>query len=115
MKVTPEQAVLCRRFEAETVAALPALNSGVSRSMLVRGDRVVWPVYGIRHAVERNTTGWYLWTGEYSDAADFYVPWHTSHLYEQWPELAPYLALPPGWGFIVAPNYEDVWFDPSRG
>lgn len=71
-------------------------------------------MYGVRHAVEGNTTGWYLWTGEYSDAADFYVPWHTSHLYQQWPELAPYLALPPGWGFVVAPNYEDVWFDAGR-
>jgi hypothetical protein len=25
--------------------------------------------------------------------------------------VAPYLALAPGWGVILAPEYEDVWFD----
>jgi hypothetical protein len=52
-----------------------------------------WPVYGIRHAVEGGTTGWHLWTGEYSEADDFFVPWHTAHLHERWPEVVPYLAL----------------------
>ena len=23
------------------------------------------------------------------------------------------LALPPGWRFLLAPDYEDVWYDPS--
>jgi hypothetical protein len=27
--------------------------------------------------------------------------------------MAPYLALPPGWRFLIAPDYEDVWFDES--
>lgn len=26
-------------------------------------------------------------------------------------ELEPYLALPPGWGVVLAPDYEDVWYD----
>jgi hypothetical protein len=25
----------------------------------------------------------------------------------------PYLALPPGWRFLLAPGYEDVWYDPT--
>jgi hypothetical protein len=123
--VTLEQVELCRRFEVLPVAAPAALNTGVSRSMLSRGpgrggslrrgpSAANWPVYGIRRAVEGGTTGWYLWTGEYSEADDFYVPWHTVYLHERWPEVVPYLALPPGWGFVIAPGYEDVWFDPTR-
>ncbi|MEU8078772.1 hypothetical protein AB0B31_25445 [Catellatospora citrea] len=124
--VTPEQVELCRRFEVLPVAAAAALNTGVSRSMLSRGPRrgvslssgpssVNWPVYGIREALEGGTTGWYLWTGEYSRADDFYVPWHTAHLCEGWPEVVPYLALPPGWRFVIAPGYEDVWFERPDG
>ncbi len=108
------------------MAAPAGLNTGVSRSLLSRGrgrsgwlrrrpSSVSWPVYGIRHDVEGGTTGWYLWTGEYSEADDFYVPWHTAHLYERWPEVVPYLALPPGWRFVIAPGYEDVWFDRTDG
>ncbi|MCP2323358.1 hypothetical protein HDA40_001865 [Hamadaea flava] len=122
--VTLEQVELCRRFEVLHVAASAVRNTGVSRSMLSRGpgggswriglSSADWPVYGIRHSVEGGTTGWYLWTGEYSEADDFHVPWHTAHLHERWPEVVPYLALPPGWGFVIAPGYEDVWFDPTR-
>jgi hypothetical protein len=27
------------------------------------------------------------------------------------PTAIPFLLLPPGWRFQVAPKYEDVWFD----
>jgi hypothetical protein len=29
------------------------------------------------------------------------------------PELVGHLGLPPGWGFIIAPGYEDIWQDDS--
>ncbi len=41
----------------------------------------------------------------------FFVPLHVEHLGEWCPEAVPYLALPPGWRFLLAPDYEDVWFD----
>ncbi len=25
--------------------------------------------------------------------------------------IVPYLGLAPGWGVVLAPNYEDVWYD----
>jgi hypothetical protein len=46
-----------------------------------------------------------------SDADDFFKPMHVEHLPDWCPEALPYLALPPGWGFILAPGYEDVWYD----
>ena len=29
------------------------------------------------------------------------------------PPVLPYLALPPGWRFVLAENHQDVWYDPE--
>jgi len=42
---------------------------------------------------------------------DFFSPVHIEQIPDQFPELVPYLALPPGMGVILAPGYEDVWHD----
>lgn len=72
-----------------------------------------WPIHGLRHPLEGDTTGWYVWSGELSDAQDFFKPWHHEHFTQRWPELAHLLDLPPGSRFLVAPGYEDIWEDPS--
>lgn len=70
------------------------------------------PINGLRHFPEGNTTGWYIWTGEYSAAPDFFKPMHLFHLQEYYPELLKYLGLPPGNRFLIDDKgYEDVWFD----
>jgi len=84
---------------------------GVSRSLLAEGWE--WPIHGLRHTPEAGTSGWYCWTGELSDASDFFVPIHERHLVERIPDLAGYLSLPPGTRFLVAPDYVDIWDDPS--
>lgn len=72
------------------------------------------PLNGVRHLPENGTTGWYIWAGEeMSEADDFFVPLHASHLQDWCPDVLPYLELPPGWHFLIAPGYEDVWFDPD--
>lgn len=77
-------------------------------------DPDVWPFNGLRHPPERGTTGWYLWRGEVlSQAEDFFQPLHVEHLAEWAPDVLPYLALPPGWRFLLAPGHEDVWYDAS--
>jgi hypothetical protein len=50
---------------------------------------------------------------ESSEAEDFYQPTHTKHLYQDFPEAAKLLGLPPGHRFILAGEYMDVWFDPT--
>jgi hypothetical protein len=84
---------------------------GASRSLI--DGSWTWPVHGLRHPPEEETSGWYVWTGDLSDAADFFSPWHASHLIERCPELAHLLDLPPGSRFLIAPGHEDVWQDPS--
>lgn len=33
------------------------------------------------------------------------------HLLEEFPEIGEYLSLPPGYRFLLAAGYEDVWYD----
>ncbi len=82
---------------------------GISESAL-RGEI---PLHGLRHPPESGTTGWFIWSGDYSEADDFFKPLHLYHLQEDCPAALPYLALPLGWRFLVAPGYADVWFDSS--
>jgi len=107
---TPAQRELCGRFGVEPCAAPPDLKVGLAKNV----REGFQPVNGLRHRPEGDTTGWYLWAGEQlPDEADFFEPVHVGHLAELCPEVLPYLALPPGWRFLIAPGYEDVWEDPS--
>ncbi|QYK05233.1 immunity protein Imm33 domain-containing protein [Shewanella zhangzhouensis] len=70
------------------------------------------PINGLRRNPENGTCGWYIWCGEeMSDDADFFKPLHVGHILEYLPEIEQYLSLPPGYRFLVAHEYEDVWQD----
>jgi hypothetical protein len=94
------------------LAQLPAPDAKVGISRSVRDQ--VWPLNALRHAPEPGTSGWFIWAGgEISADPDYFVPLHVSHLEEWCPEMVPYLGLPPGWRVLLAPGYEDVWYDAS--
>ena len=72
------------------------------------------PINGLRHPIEGETTGWYIWAGEeYSEGPDFFVPLHVEHLAEWTPLVLKYLGLPTGSRFLITADYEDVWEDKS--
>jgi hypothetical protein len=50
---------------------------------------------------------------ELSNATEFFRPLHVEHLAEWCPAILPYLGLPPGSRFLIAPKHEDVWEDES--
>ena len=103
-----QQLEVCRRFGLEPYPAPSHLKVGIARN--VKGDTL--PVQGIRHPPEGDTTGWYIFAGqEMSNDPDFFVPLHVAHLHEWCPGAMPYLLLPPGWAFVLAPGYEDVYFN----
>jgi hypothetical protein len=85
------------------------LRMGVSGNLL--GGEWTWPIHGLRHPTEGDTTGWFVWSGEWSDDDDFFVPIHQHHLLDRIPELREYLALRPGSRFLVTPDYVDTWED----
>jgi hypothetical protein len=102
------QLEVCRRLNAEPMPV--GLDAMVGVAENVRDD--IEPLNGLRHPPDDDTSGWYLWRGEtLSDEPDFFKPVHARHLSDWCPEAIPYLALPPGWRFLLADGHEDVWFD----
>ena len=72
------------------------------------------PINGLRHPLSGDTTGWYIWCGEqFSESADFFYPICVDHLIEKLPSVADFLALPPGYRFLMADGYRDIWLDAS--
>lgn len=100
----------CKRYGAEHVMSPPHLKVGIARNVRDR----IRPINGLRHPAEGDTTRWYLWAGnEIGDDPDFFLPLHVEHLVDWCPEVLRLLGLPPGWRFLIAGEYEDVWQDPS--
>jgi hypothetical protein len=105
-----QQDELCRRFGVDPTFPEPTSKVGIASNVR---DGVV-PLNGLRHPQVGDTNGWYVWAGtELSSAGDFFDPVHVEHIAQRCPEVLPYLALPLGWRFLIAPGHEDVWFDQS--
>ena len=100
---------ICAEDGCQFVAARGQDNTGVALSTVD-----MKPINGLRHPAASGTTGWYIWCGAtLSDAPDFFHPLCVDHLVERLPIVAKLLGLPPGYRFLIADGYEDVWFDES--
>jgi hypothetical protein len=104
-----EQKLLCEHHGASYVESPVMFKIGISKNVKDR----LYPINGLRHPLEGDTTGWYIWAGDYSEDPDFFIPLHVAHLEEWCPMAIKFLGLPPGWRFLVAHDYEYVWDDPS--
>ena len=105
------QQATCTRFGASFEPPDDSEMVGLAR--VARTGR--WPVHGLRHPAEGQSCGWFIWAVDDEIPTDpaAFEPVHVAHLAEDLPCVVPYLALPPGWRFLLAPDYEDVWYDPS--
>ena len=105
---TDEQLRVCVRFGVEPQVPNPGSHLGIA--LQTRGRL---PLNAVRHAPEGGTCGWYIWWGEGSVEDDFFQAVCVEHIADRCPEAVPYLALPPGWAFQLAPGHEDVWERPE--
>jgi hypothetical protein len=105
------QQVVCERYQAPFLDSPSNLKVGISQSVRDK----IRPIHGLRLEPEADTTGWYIWSGEYSEDDSLFIPLHVSHVADWEPHLQKYLGLAPGWRFLVNPeeDYEDVWYDPN--
>lgn len=101
------QIEICQKFG--TNALPPGRNEKLGIAIETIGKL---PINGLRHKPKNGTCGWYIWCGEeLSEDPDFFKPLHVSHISKYLPEVEQYLSLPPGYRFLVAGEYEDVWYD----
>lgn len=108
MQVTKLQRI-CQWAQVEPME--PAHGTKLGLALCTLGKL---PINGLRHPPTDTTNGWYIWCGnEMSTSTDFFSPLHIEHISEYLPEAAEYLALPPGYRFLIdGQDFEDVWFDP---
>jgi hypothetical protein len=108
-QIEESQREFCKEHGAEYLAV-----SDNSKTGFAQDTRGMLPINGLRHPSTGDTSGWYIWCGEqFSNASDFFSALHTYHLYEEYPEIAKLLGLPPGYRFLLAGDYLDVWYDAS--
>jgi hypothetical protein len=108
-RIVAAQKVVCVEHAVGYVASLPESKLGFALS--TKGKI---PINGLRHPVVGDTNGWYIWCGEdFSNDGKFFQPLHASHVYEDYPDVAKFLGLPPGFRFLLAPGAVDIWFDES--
>lgn len=70
------------------------------------------PINGLRHPSEVRTTGWFIWTGEYSERDDFFQPICAEHLLQIRPDIIKFLGLDIGFRFLADDKgYRDIWYD----
>lgn len=104
--IVKQQKIICKKYHATFYCCDLSLKSGVSLSVKEGAQ----PIKGLRLMDSHGTNGWYIFAGEYSNDANFYLPLCAIHLKDWAPNVLPYLGLPPGWGFVIDNNgYEDVW------
>jgi hypothetical protein len=90
-----ERTAMCVKFGAEYLRCPDDGRIGISKDFSVD----VLPLHGLRHPPEFGETGWYIWTGEYSEADDFFKPDFTAAAILPAPFVDDYLGLAPGGGF----------------
>ncbi len=100
---------LCKKIGVDFIDNPDFFKIGVSINLK---EQNLFPINGLRHNPEKDTTGWYIWAGEYSEDPNFFVPIHVLHINEWNPLILKFLGLPPGYRFLIGENnYEDIWYD----
>jgi hypothetical protein len=101
-----KQKEICEKYDSKWTPINKNLRVGVS------SDLISDPINGLKHPSDKGTTGWFIWTGEYSQAEDFFKPMCAEHLLQIRPQIIKYLGLGTGYRFLADSNgHEDVWYD----
>lgn len=103
-----EQLSLCMDNKVEPV--IPLIGQKISVSKEIYEGR---EVNGVRYNAPNHMTGWYLTSNSFDGDINSLVVDHLYHILKERPDLAKYLALPPGYRFYKDEKEEEAWFDES--
>ncbi len=102
------QRATCKRYGAPYAPVSDAQLCAVSDGVY-EGDAV----QGVRYSAPEHMSGWYITTARYNgDHLSLRVE-HVAHVVEARPDIAPLLALPPGYRFDIAHASVRAWRDPA--
>ncbi|GAA4807124.1 immunity protein Imm33 domain-containing protein [Litoribaculum gwangyangense] len=105
-KHTESQKRICKKYNSDFTQTDEKLFIGIAT------DLELEPINGLRHPEHGKMNGWYIWSGEWSNADAFFKPLCLEHLIEKKPDIIKYLGLDVGFRFLIdKKGYEDVWFD----
>ncbi|WP_298481439.1 hypothetical protein [uncultured Maribacter sp.] len=105
---TESQKQICKKYNSDFNEIDEKLFIGVSSNLELE------PINGLRHPKHGKMSGWYIWSGEWSNDDDFFEPLCLEHLIEKKPDLIKYLGLNVGFRFLAdKKGYVDVWYDKS--
>lgn len=97
----------CEHYSAQftpvNLDQLVVISEGV-----YEGDK---PIEGVRYPSPEHMSGWWLTTDKYDGNTNSLKTVHYTHIIEERPEVAIYLALPSGYRFQLGGDDERVWFD----
>jgi hypothetical protein len=73
------------------------------------------PINGLRRATAKGESGWAIWCGANLPDGDdeFFSNLPTFNIQRSLAEAHKFLALPPGYRFLIAGAFAKVWFDPD--
>ena len=101
-----DQRAICEReavaFDPPSLEQLCAVSVGVYEGELA---------HGVRYHAPPHMSGWYVTTDRYDGDVHSLIVEHVRHLVERRPDIAPLLALPPGYRFTSDGTLMDVRFD----
>jgi hypothetical protein len=108
-KIEHEQKKVCDKIAVNPVFADKEMIVGIADNVSTSAQ----PINGLRHPAAEGTSGWFIWASEnYSNDSGFFKPHCLKHLQELRPDIIKFLALPPGYRFLIDnQGYEDVWYD----
>jgi hypothetical protein len=102
-----EQEAVCERHGVDRDPPLDHERVGIALQTLH-----LLPLNALRIPRVGSVCGWYIWGGgDPAEDPEFFQPLCVEHLGKFAAGLLPYLAMPAGWRVLLAPGYEDVWFD----
>jgi hypothetical protein len=101
------QQAICRRHQAPFTPPRPDQLAAISSGVLEGGR-----VDAVRYRAPPHMSGWYVWTPEWNNDVQSMRVEHLHHLTARRPDLAGYLALPPGFrvhgGSLPAVEFDEA-------
>lgn len=100
------QRAVCARYGAPFAPSRPEQMCAVSIGVY-EGD----PVQAVRYPAPAHMSGWYVTTARYNGDHTTLKVEHMAHLMERRPDVAAFLALPPGYRVALDDRAAEAWFD----